>query len=517
MTSRGGSIIVSKVKRMHAAARSESGQSLMLALIVMSALTITIGALVSFTTSNENSFGRDRQSTRAFQTAEAGLSNALAVITGTSYDATDQQPVPSTFSNSIPASFEGATGNYSATKYAASSPECTPAEGESLNPCWVITSTSTSSDGKVTRKVQQTVYYNRTVTDVSAVYGYGLYVDNGTGACVFTHGTPDMVVDNVFISGCYSPEGGATIRPSRPDTGSVYIGGLFSPTGNSSIGTSAYPYHQANMHGCSGGTCGDPGTQVYATPPILSTGTQISRPQMDPYVLYRYGKSDGQPGDPTVLSWNSSTVCTPSNAFILDNNGSPDRSVSGATLMPPGNANFSCTVFNSDGDTVGSISRTGGTVDIEGMLFIDGDLKLSNSGNYTGNGTIYVNGVVTGAGNIQVCGPSSGSGTLGIDHGCSTKWDPDVGQLGLAIINPLNNPTAFQRNGQGEVDATVIVNKGYTDVGGTVVAGSVIADAAEIGGSAGLVSPSHPPNSAPTTIITTSGWTLQPGSWKQLN
>jgi hypothetical protein len=507
----------SKKQRVLATVRSESGQSLLLALIFMSALSITIGALVSFTTTSENSFGRDRQSTRAFQTAEAGVSDAIAAITASSYDQNDTVSVGQTVTGSIPATFEGSTGSYSATKYAASSPQCTPAEGASQNPCWVITGTATSPDGKVTRSVQQTIYYNQSIKDDSKVYDYGLYVDNGNGPCVDTHGTPDMIINNMFISGCYAPKGGAVIRPASNNTGSAYVGGLFSPTGNSTIGSTSYYYGIAHMHGCSGGTCGQAGSGVYATQ-VDSTGTQLQRPQMIGPNIYTYGKSEGQPGDPTVLSWNSASVCTPANAFKLDNNGSPDRSVSGAQFMPAGSGVFSCTVFDSNGNVVGSISRnSSGTVDIEGTLFVDGDLDVSNSGNYTGNGTIYVNGVVTGSSNIQICGPASGPGTLGVDHGCSTKWDPSVGQLAIGVINPLGSPTGFQRNGQGEIDATVIVNKGYTDIGGTVIAGSVIADSADIGGSSGLVATTNYPSGAPTKIIVTSGWTQQPGSWKQLN
>lgn len=507
----------SNKQRMIAAVRSQSGQSLLLALIFMSALSITIGALVSFTTTSENSFGRDRQSTRAFQTAEAGVSDAIAAITAPSYDQSDTVLTGQTVSGTIPATFEGSTGSYSATKYAASSAQCTPAEGSSLNPCWVITGTATSPDGKVTRKVQQTIYYNQSVTDVSNVYDYGLYVDNGNGPCVFTHGTPDMVINNVFISGCYAPNGGAVLRPAVNNTGSAYVGGQFSPTGNSTLGSASYYYNVAHMHGCSGATCGQAGSGVYATN-VDSAGTQLQRPQMIGSNIYKYGKSEGEPGDPTVMSWDSGSVCTPANAFKLDNNGVADRSVSGAQFMPSGSGAFSCTIFDSNGNIVGSISRnSSGTVDIEGTLFVDGDLDVSNSGNYTGNGTIYVNGVITGSSNIQICGPASGPGTLGVDHGCSTKWDPSVGQLAIGVINPQNNPTGFQRNGQGEIDATVIVNKGYTDVGGTVIAGSVIADSANIGGSSGLVATSNYPSGAPTKIIVTSGWTQQPGSWKQLN
>ena len=60
--------------------RSESGQSLVLAFIVMCALSITVGGVISFTTSNESQFGRDRQLDRAFHIAEAGLNNGIEVI-----------------------------------------------------------------------------------------------------------------------------------------------------------------------------------------------------------------------------------------------------------------------------------------------------------------------------------------------------------------------------------------------------------------------------------------------------
>ena len=60
--------------------RSESGQSLVLAFIVMCALSITVGGVISFTTSNESQFGRDRQLDRAFHIAEAGLNNGIEVV-----------------------------------------------------------------------------------------------------------------------------------------------------------------------------------------------------------------------------------------------------------------------------------------------------------------------------------------------------------------------------------------------------------------------------------------------------
>src|ERR1041385_8976400 len=58
----------------------EAGQTLVLALIVMAALTITTAGVITFMTSNETSSGRDRQVVSALSSAEAGLSNGISWV-----------------------------------------------------------------------------------------------------------------------------------------------------------------------------------------------------------------------------------------------------------------------------------------------------------------------------------------------------------------------------------------------------------------------------------------------------
>jgi len=108
--------------------KSECGQSLVLAMIVMSALTISIGALVSFTTGNEAQFSRDRDSARAFHVAEAGVNNALSIIVNN--DDNDVQAVGTTL-GPYAISLDGASGTYSLKKYAATATECTQTAGSS--------------------------------------------------------------------------------------------------------------------------------------------------------------------------------------------------------------------------------------------------------------------------------------------------------------------------------------------------------------------------------------------------
>ncbi|MGN6797997.1 MAG: hypothetical protein ACTHKS_07595, partial [Gaiellaceae bacterium] len=101
---------------------------------------------------------------------------------------------------------------------------------------------------------------------------------------------------------------------------------------------------------------------------------------------------------------------------------------------------------------------------IGGTILIDGNVNLSNSGTYVkdttipgvNGGTIFVNGTVSGASNITICGPAGSAVPSG--YGCPTTWDPTQGMLGLVVINPNNSATAFDRNGNGELDLTLLVN-----------------------------------------------------------
>ena len=70
--------------------QDERGIALLLALVVMGTFSIMIASVALFMTSNERSSARDRDDARALNAAEAGLNNALAVLT--QQDSTGTQP-----------------------------------------------------------------------------------------------------------------------------------------------------------------------------------------------------------------------------------------------------------------------------------------------------------------------------------------------------------------------------------------------------------------------------------------
>src|SRR6476620_8121074 len=59
---------------------NESGLALVLALIVVAALSVSTAAMITLVTSHQTAVGRDRQEERAFNIAEAGLNEAVSYL-----------------------------------------------------------------------------------------------------------------------------------------------------------------------------------------------------------------------------------------------------------------------------------------------------------------------------------------------------------------------------------------------------------------------------------------------------
>jgi hypothetical protein len=341
--------------------------------------------------------------------------------------------------------------------------------------------------------------------DLQDPYSYGLFIDNGGGACAKVHGNV-TVRSNIWIGGALCPDGGVAIDPLTAHQYSVYVGGDYQGGNNSSLGTSALPFATARILGnCTvqgkGATCSISSASNVFADAYPGTGSTLQKPTYDPAAIYNSG------------NW-SSPSCSGSTSFVFDNDGTKDQSL-GTTNLFRG-ASFDCTVTDSAGATVGRLAwdKSTSTLTIDGTIFIDGDVALSDSGSYAGNGTIYANGVIKGSGQVDICGPYTSSSASG--YGCPHTWDPQVGNLGLVAINPSGAANGFNGPSGGEIDATVIAAGAYVNSGNAVVLGPVIADGADIGGSTAAIIPASPPKgSPPSDNSSDGGWRLQAGSWKQ--
>ena len=467
--------------------RDERGQALVIGIVLIAALSISTAAIVGYVTSGQTIFGRDRTSMRVFDVAEAGLNAGLSVAATQDPNNLASGSLPSAGTYSL--SLDGMTARYSATKTGSQ---------------WLVTSTATSPNGKVTRKLQQILNWNTSTQqiDESQVYTNGLYVA-GTNGCTTIHGTVTMQA-SIWVNNNLCLVGGVNLVSATPHTYTVYVKGQYQGRNNTAIGSAASPFANATIIGgcvvqnnpvvCSTASA----SNVYADAYPSTPSTQI-KPDIDPPGTYASG------------DWSHPT-CTGAG-FTFDNNTAMDQSVGSVNLFSGGS--FNCMVTDSTGNFIGGLTWNNSTkvLTINGLVFIDGNVNISNSATYAGSGAIYVNGVINKSSNITVCGPGAPP-ALG---SCPTTWNPSSGQLGFVVLNPLQAATGVDCTGNGQLDFVLYVVQGFANTGGTTITGAVIADAADIGGNTGLVVSSTPPPYMPIThTVTTGSWGVLPGSWKQL-
>ncbi len=498
----------------------ERGISLVLSLLVVAALSISTAALAQLVTSNEHAFGRDRQETLAFNTAEAGLNYGV-----------------STLAQSIDPTGVATAGTTSGSSSAANAYPAGTGNGgwwaEKLDPTtWRIWATGTSPTGKVIREVSvkvKSVTAPGTVIPASTAWTYGLFVGNPGASCFTPTGSANLTI-SIYVKGCIDLSGNVGIaEPSTSSGGTVKVYAettLKFSSGSAQIGANnkrvysvIAPLGCTGKSGniCSAGSIGPPDTRgntskVYAQN-YVGPSQNIPKPPMNPDTD-AYVKGD----------WANPNCST--GSFTFDNDSVRNKSLGSVDLFPA--ASYTCSVWNP-GHTayVGTLSwnKTTKVLTGSGLIFVDGDLQLnSNTATSYPAGTflsLYVDGTVQMNGTAAFCGPPSvPSGST-----CTTtpKWQGTSGAIAITAVNALGNanPLAvgWKANGTVYYDVAAYVVGQYWTNGNSGITGPVICDTASVSGSGSQTDVSSPPPDTAGSTTTSPGttqWGVIPASWQQL-
>jgi len=463
---------------------------LVLTLVIMGVLSITIASVAMFTTSNEQHSARDRDIARALNTAEAGLNNALAVLT--QQDSTGTSPIGSTLANTT-FSIDGGSGTYSATKNSGLE--------------WTISASGTSPNGRVTRTLELKLDGTQSTqsTAQSPVYGYGFFV-NATSGCTTIAGNSPVQV-SVFVRNDLCLTGNATVaQPGiTSNTLTVYVGGKYTATANPSVGSSTQKIQSFTaVGGCqrqnSNVICSTSAQSKVHANGYSSTPSAITKPTADAAAVYASG------------NWHS-PVCSV-GSFTFDGDTTLNASLGSVDLLQSNTRpSFDCTVWNPSGTSqIGRLAwdLTTKVLTISGTILIDGGLSFSGqtSASYTGFGSIYANGLVTTAGQAAICGPPATPN----GSSCTGNWLPAQGALTIVGLN------GWSMSGQSEFNVIAYVNGAFSATGGAVVTGPAIADTATLSGNGKFATVSTVPPGTPgaASSVTTTSWKVLPGSWRQL-
>ncbi len=495
-----------RVKRCRPTIRlgAEDGVALVLAIVIVAALTISSAALVRLATANQRAFTRDALQTRAFHVAEAGLNVGIGTLRSTD-----------------PA---GAVVQGSAVGSEASPVACCEGLGgwwaEKLTPVvWKVWAQGLSPSGEVLRRVATEVTVDATSVNAqpSLAWSYDFFAAAPEGCTTMTGST--TVTASVFVRGDLCLDGTNRIAEpslSGPQVVEIYVEGTLYLTGVAQIGSSSRPVRHATIPGgCvrNGQTrpCHQASqSRVYASL-VDGYGSQqstLEKPSVNADAVYGSGDWDNP-------------VCDDHEGyapFVFDNDGSRNSSVGTISLL--GGDRYDCVIPGSGGGTVGRLSWDpgSGTLRVEGTVFLDGNLSI-DSGDQARyaegtSATLYVNGVATTNGDAALCGPpSSASGAS-----CPGQWDADDGALGVVVLNAGGSETGWSMSGNVELDLLVYVVGRFAQTGTARVTGPVVADSIILVGSAGATSVTNPPAGLPgagASVVDTN-WRVVPGSWQQL-
>src|ERR1041385_1316514 len=394
--------IVSLVRRLP---RCERGFVLPLTLGISTVLAIVGTTAITYTTSGARTASRSTADQKAYALAEAGVNDAMAVLSLPANNALDPYLLPPTT-----VSYEGGTVTYSGTLDTSGT--------------WSITSTGLMRNptGGNTSPVRRTLGVN---VGVDASYSQPLnnmawnYIwAKATGStCDMTIGQSVTVATPLYVEGNLCLQNSSTIS-SGP---LVAKGSLTMTQKANGVGQPSSPVNEAHISGAcqywnkaADYPCKGNADNVYArtldqsvpalTPPTADWTNWYLNANPGPY----YPCQD-KSGTPPTFDNDQGTPSTPDPA-------KRNNSVLTVFDLTPGLA-YSCKTSG------GELSWNPSTrvLTVKGTIYIDGSVVVDNGGTdtYDGQGSLYVSGTAL-IKNTNLCAVATASGNC-----TASGWDPN--------------------------------------------------------------------------------------------
>ncbi len=446
--------------------RQEDGFALLLALGITVVLAILVTSMISYTSSGQRAARMSAADTQAGYFSESALSSAYSKLVKVNSTVTGGVAGDPTASGTLGTSASPLLLKISATCIAAVSPACAAGDDGSAtvygffsgtNPANYPTGCTTGAAGCTT--VPASTWYvvatgyarnpsgaidSKTTTGlvtisaalsgvVAAVWNH-VFITSPlvAGQCALdfsgnniTANVPIYVVGNFCL-------GGSTIDQSTIPL-DVMVGGYLYLNGGH-VGTTTTPIYSGVVQGgCSSaktGTSPTPCTNGSWNWHVGANDTFISRdaPEVSATdITNDYANFDPGPKHPCASGNNpyaplASTVFESAGSTVSDNSA-------GTFNLTPVGSSYTCN--STSGATKGQLQWNSGTntLTINGNIFIDGNLTISQALTYTGVGAIEVAGTITfSANNVKVCANAT----------CDfTQWQGNSGNTSMLTLASL--------------------------------------------------------------------------------
>ena len=424
----------------------ESGMALLVALGAMLVLGIAGTTVVYYSSANTRSSSYSKASGASFQLAEAGLHEALAVLSN--------QP---TNDPANPALLTTRTSTYSTGSVTWGGTYDSP------NAKWTITSTGRVTNpanvppSEATRTITAKVPIRPVLTQQMIVESWNYLFSYGTGdpdGCDMDTLSSVSIETRVMVTGNLCVKDSSTLE--GPNAQAI-VGGQLKTFGSGSIGKSGS--NPAGLVDVAGGCryesgvlhspCKGPSTPSAYSNKVWAT-TIDTTPALEaaPNVDWNYWYTNASPGP--------SRNCTGANRSgpvpTFDSDTVQNRNAPRADLTP--SSSYICRTYLGP-TQLGELSwdNTNKMLTIRGTIFIDGDVYVSQLGAYTGQASLYIAGSFYMSGSNKMCavrtgGPSSDCNWTG------SAWDPNTTLLTIVTKGAAGNGGAVQADTSVLIDSS---------------------------------------------------------------
>jgi hypothetical protein len=410
------------IRHFHRRVSEQAGIALVATVGVLGIFSITGMTVVMYQTSNAASANRSAVDERSFSLSEAGVNNAMAVLSNPSNNALDPDTLPSSEATASTAHYEGGTAKWWGVLDATTATWTVTALGLHENPTGAGTAQITR---RLTARVPVTPVAPQALAPNNQAWQY-MFATRTGNEC-------DMTLNNhVSGSSRLYANGNLCISNNADFLGEALIvkGNLFlgngSDVGSPASMTTRVETHVGGAAGCryhNGGwhnPCTD-ADHVYSKkdPPNWVAGVNNTPPTIaTPTVDFDGWYEHAVPGPAQGCATSSGTPPMFDTDYPNRNN-----SVSTVFDLTPPTGSYTCRVGPPDSPS-GELSWNHLTqmLTVKGVIFIDGNVRTSGLLNrYTGQATLYVSGTFTVEG--KLCGGLSG---LACDF---STWDPNSTML----------------------------------------------------------------------------------------
>lgn len=447
--------------------RREEGSALLIAMGALTVFAIVGTTLTYYTTRNVASAGYSKENTRSFSLSEAGLANAVAILSNPTNNALDANMLPSSEATAATASYENGTARWWGVLNRSTAVWSIYAVGVNKNP-------TGPGSADVTRRLSAKVPVTPNNTQPSNSPAWNYIYARGTGA------TCDVTLNNnlsgnsrFYVAGNLCLDNNVTIGSE-----SLIVRGNLDLSNNAAIGSSgtrveAYVGGDCRYGGGSWAACtGDQDARhIYSKiVPGNTVGVNHTAPLVpEPAADFAEWYQNAIPGPSQSCTTSSGTPPVFDNDYPSRNNSvTPEFDLTPAT-------SYTCRVGPA-GSPSGELSWNSSTkvLTVAGTVFIDGSARVTNSlASYNGQSTLYLSGTFLISG--KLCGGISGSE-------CDfSNWNPNTemltivaegngGQAGTGNSILVNNNGQFQ-GGLFGTSAVEFTNNARSDgpiVGSTV-------------------------------------------------